>query len=78
MTWTSLDDVLAAAWRRFRFWLRCRQSGPWRASRWTRDPRCGCGQYRLSPPSGMKLGDVKHQTVGPCYPCDDRGEPEPR
>ena len=42
------------AWRRFRFWLRCR--------------RCWCGQYRLSPGDVMELNGFRHQRVGRCFP----------
>jgi hypothetical protein len=36
---------------------------------------CGCGETRLHPGTTVELGGVRHRTDGPCFHCDEYGQP---
>lgn len=37
--------------------------------------RCGCGEHRIAPGTGLESGGIRHRTDGPCYFCDEYGQP---
>lgn len=42
---------------------------------WLRSRRCGCGQERIAKGTALERSGVRHRTDGPCFRCDEYGNP---